>query len=78
MRRPPLPPPRHMLWAHLLEGEELEQAFRGQGADELHERRSQYSDFIRTHLLQRIPLDDPVRVRIRFVMSSILFSFLES
>ena len=58
VRHPPLAPPRHMLWAHLLEGEELEQALRGQDADEFRERRrSQYSDFIRTRLLQRIPLD---------------------
>ena len=52
-----------MLWAHLLDGEELEQALRGQDADKFHERRrSQYSDFIRTHLLQRIPLDAAGRV----------------
>ena len=57
-----------MLWAHLLEGEELEQAFRGRGADELRERRrSQYSDFIRTHLLQRIPLDATARVSLQLV-----------
>ena len=65
MRRPPIAPPHHMLWAHLLEGEELDHAFDGKGADDedLRERRrSQYSDFIRTQLLQRIPLDLAARV----------------
>ena len=58
-----------MLWAHLLEGEELEQALRGQDADEFRERRrSQYSDFIRTRLLQRIPLDATARVSLQLVM----------
>ena len=58
-----------MLWAHLLEGQELEQALRGQDADEFRERRrSQYSDFIRTRLLQRIPLDAAVRVSPRLSM----------
>ena len=58
-----------MLWAHLLEGEELEQALRGQDADEFRERRRfQYSDFIRTRLLQRIPLDATARVSIQLVM----------
>ena len=54
MRRPPIAPPRHMLWVHLLEGEELDQAFQSDAADddELHDRRrSQYSDFICTQLL---------------------------
>ena len=69
VRRPPLAPPRHMLWDHLLEGEELEQALRGQDADEFRERRrSQYSDFIRTRLLQRIPLDATARVSLQLVM----------
>ena len=27
VRHPPLSPPCHMLWAHLLEGEELDRAF---------------------------------------------------
>ena len=35
VRRPPFIPPRHMLWAHLLEGEKLDQAFQGEDADEL-------------------------------------------
>ena len=65
VRRPPLAPPRHMLWAHLLEGQELERALRGQDADGLRERRrSQYSDFICTRLLQRIPLGTTGRVSI--------------
>ena len=52
-----------MLWAHLLDGEELEQALRGQDADGFRERRrSQYSDFVRTRLLQRVPLDAAARV----------------
>ena len=73
VRRPPLAPPRHMLWAHLLEGQELEQALRGQDADGFHERRrSQYSDFIRTRLLQRIPLDAAVRVSPRLSMLCLL------
>ena len=65
MRRPPIAPPCHMLWAHLLEGEELDQAFQGDFADDYelrNRRRSQYSDFIRTQLLQRIPLDVAARV----------------
>ena len=56
-------PPRHMLWAHLLEGEELEQALGGANAAGLRERRrSQYSDFIRTRFFQRVPLDAAGRV----------------
>ena len=54
VRRPPVAPPRHMLWAYLLEGEELDQAFEGEDADgdELRaRRRSQYADFVRTRLL---------------------------
>ena len=74
VRRPPLAPPRHMLWAHLLEGEELEQAFRDQGADELRERRrSQYSDFIHTRLLQRISFDATALVSLQLVMLFPLF-----
>ena len=47
------------------EGQELERALRGQDADGLRERRrSQYSDFIRTRLLQRIPLGTTGRVSI--------------
>ena len=58
-----------MLWAHLLEGEELEQALRSQDADEFYERRrSQYSNFIRTRLLKRIPLDATARVSLQLVM----------
>ena len=60
VRCPPVAPPRHMLCAHLLEGEELDQAFEGEDADgdELRaRRRSQYTDFVRTRLLQRVPLD---------------------
>ena len=51
VRHPPIARPRHMLWAHLLVGEELDQAFQGEAADddELRDkRRSQYSDFIHT------------------------------
>ena len=47
-------PPRHMLWAHLLKGEELDQAFQGEVADDdelRNRRRSQYSDFIPTQIL---------------------------
>ena len=74
MRRPPLAPPRHMMWAHLLEGQELEQALRGQDADGFRERRrSQYSDFIRTRLLQRIPLDVATRVSLWIGMLCLLF-----
>ena len=65
VRHPLVAPPRHMLWAHLLEGEELDQAFQGDFADDYelrNRRRSQYSDFIRTQLLQRIPLDPIARV----------------
>ena len=74
VRRPPLAPPRHILWAHLLEGQELEQALRGQDADGFRERRrSQYSDFIRTRLLQRIPLDAATRVSLWIGMLCLLF-----
>ena len=74
VRRPPLAPPRHMLWAHLLERQELERALRGQDADGFRERRrSQYSDFIRTRLLQRIPLDAATRVSLWIGMLCLLF-----
>ena len=62
-----------MLLAHLLEGEELDQAFEGEDADgdELRaRRRSQYADFVRTRLLQRAPLDGAARVSIRFTCSA--------
>ena len=54
VRHPPITPPRHMLWDHLLEGEELDQAFQGDADDDdelCDRRRSQYSDFICTQLL---------------------------
>ena len=63
VRHPPLAPPRHMLWAYLLEGEELKQALGGDDAAGLRERRrSHYSEFIRTRLFQRVPLDAAGRV----------------
>ena len=54
VRHPSIAPPCHMLWAHLLEGEELDQAFQGKAADddELCDRRKcHYSEFARAYIL---------------------------
>ena len=54
-RRVPVPPPRGMFHGHLLRDEALDEACEGMDADELLDRRKgQYTDFARTHLLQRV------------------------
>ena len=76
MRRPPVAPPRHMLWAHLLKGKELARAFEREPADELRDRRrSQYADFMRTRL-QRVPLDAVARVSLGFYRFCFLFAIM--
>ena len=51
-------PFHHIFWAYLLEGEDLDRTC--EEVDTLvfcERKRSQYTDFVQTHLLQRVPLD---------------------
>ena len=54
-RRVPVPPPRGIFHAHLLRGDALDEACEGMEADELLDwKKGRYTDFTRTHLLQRV------------------------
>ena len=57
MRRVPAFPPHGIFHTHLLRGDALDEACLGEDADELRDRsKHRYSEFARTHLLQRVGL----------------------
>ena len=55
MRRVPIYPPHGIFHTHLLRGDALDEAYLGEDADELYDRRKhRYIKFACAHLLQRV------------------------
>ena len=77
LRRVPTSPPHGMFYTHLLRGDALNEACTGEDADELCDRsKHRYSEFTRTHLLQRVRPDASTpQAPIRALDSQVIFTF---